>query len=101
MQSGLSRAALAANSMDSEDQSYWRQNFMRQPFYLDGLEFEDYAPAFCMGHNRHREDTLFDDVERRYGTDWEEFKGSSRLSWFEARHAVRAAWERAAALVAH
>lgn len=101
MQSGPSRASLAGNSVASDDEVYWRQNFMRQPFYLDGLKFEDYAPAFRMGHSRHRDDTLFEDVERRYGTDWEEFKGSSRLSWFEARHAVRAAWERAAELVAH
>jgi hypothetical protein len=101
MQSGLSRASLAGNSTVSDDELYWRQNFKRQPFYIDGLKYEDYAPAFRMGHTRQREDTLFEDVERRYGTDWEAFKGSSRLSWFEARHAVRAGWERSAELVTH
>jgi hypothetical protein len=86
-------------SMDDDDAAYWRRNFMRQPFYFDGLTFEDYAPAFRMGHRRFREDTLFDDVQCRLGSEWEEVKGHSRLSWFEARHAARAAWERSAELV--
>lgn len=84
--------------MDDDDDRYWRKHFMRQPFYFDGLTFEDYAPALRMGHAHFREDTLFEDVQCRLGSEWEEVKGKSRLSWFEARHAVRAAWERAAAL---
>jgi hypothetical protein len=77
------------------DELYWHQHFMRQPFYIDGLTFEDYAPAFRMGHERQRDDTLFEDVQARLCADWDDVKGTSRLTWHEARHAVQAAWERA------
>ena len=85
--------------MDDDDERYWRSQFMRQPFYFDGLLFEDFAPALRMGHAHFRQDTLFEDVQCRLGAEWEAVKGQSRLAWFEARHAVRAAWERSAELV--
>jgi hypothetical protein len=79
----------------SNDDLYWQQHLTRQPFYIDGLTFDDYAPAFRMGHARQRDDTLFEDVQARLCPDWDDVKGDSRLTWHEARHAVRAAWERA------
>ena len=82
--------------MEEDDQLYWQQHLTCQPFYFDGLAFEDYAPALRMGHAHCREDTLFEDVQCRLGAEWEATKGPSRLAWFEARHAARAAWERAA-----
>lgn len=81
-----------------DDDVYWCRHLTQQPFYFDGLTFEDYAPALRMGQAHFREDTLFEDVQCRLGSEWEQIKGRSRLAWFEARHAVRAAWERAASL---
>lgn len=81
-------------TVPSHDEAYWAQSFTRQPFYLDGLTFEDYAPAFRLGQARWRDDTLIDDVLARLGEAWDDIKGNSRLTWYEARHAVRAAWER-------
>jgi hypothetical protein len=82
-----------------DDETYWRHHLRRRPFYFEGLDFEDYAPALRMGRSHFREDTLFEDVQCRLGAEWEAIKGQSRLAWFEARHAVRAAWERSAQLV--
>lgn len=79
----------------SNDDLYWQQQLTRQPFYIEGLTFDDYAPAFRMGLARQRDDTLFEDVQARLCPDWDDVKGNSRLTWHEARHAVRAAWERA------
>ena len=84
----------AANAALLQDDAFWAQALAQQPFYVAGLEFEDYAPAFRLGHSRWRDDTLIDDVLARLGEDWDEVKGKSRLTWFEARDAVRAAWER-------
>ena len=53
--------------MDDDDDAYWHHHFMQQPFYFDGLTFEDNAPAFRMAHAHYREDTLFDDVQCRLG----------------------------------
>jgi hypothetical protein len=86
--------------MNVDDDAFWHHHFMQQPFYFDGLTFDDYAPAFRMGQAHYREGTLFEDVQSRLGAEWEQIKGQSRLGWFEARHAVRAAWERAAAVLA-
>ncbi len=80
--------------MENDDELFWQQHFKRQPFYFEGLAFDDYAPALRLGHSHFREDTLFEDVQCRLGTEWEAIKGKSRLAWFEARHAARAAWER-------
>jgi hypothetical protein len=90
MQSPLTLAALC------EDDVFWAQSLTQQPFYVDGLTFHDYAPAFRLGASRWRDDTLIDDVLARLGDDWDGIKGDSRLTWLEARHAVRAAWERCA-----
>jgi hypothetical protein len=78
----------------TEDDAFWAQSLTKQPFYIDGLAFADYAPAFRLGQSRWRDDTLIDDVLARLGEDWDEVKGESRLTWYEAHHAVRAAWER-------
>jgi hypothetical protein len=79
----------------NDDDLYWQRHLTRQAFYIDGLTWDDYAPAFRMGHSRHRDDTLFEDVQCRLCAEWDEVKANSRLTWHEARHAVRAAWERA------
>jgi hypothetical protein len=76
------------------DDAFWAQSLTSQPFYIDGLTFDDYAPAFRLARAHWRDDTLIDDVLARLGEEWEEIKGGSRLRWIEARQAVRAAWER-------
>lgn len=75
----------------------WAAPFLSRPSEPSGLPFSDYAPAVRLGYHRFREDTLFEDVCSRLSDEWEEVRGTSRLSWLEARHAVQAAWERAAA----
>ncbi len=89
--------ALHAHTMREDDEHHWSRTLMSQPFYVDGLSYDDYAPAFRLGHAHYREDTLFDDVVRRLGSEWEDVKGGSRLAWLEAQHAARAAWDRSAA----
>lgn len=84
----------SAISPGSDHDGFWAQSLTQQPFYVDGLTFEDYAPAFRLGNTRWRDDTLIDDVLARLGEEWDAVKGDSRLTWFEARPAVRAAWER-------
>jgi hypothetical protein len=77
-----------------DDDAGWAQWLKGQPFYIDGLSFSEYAPAVHLARAHWREDTLIDDVLARLGAEWEEVKGDSRLAWFEACDAVRAAWER-------
>lgn len=78
----------------ADDEAYWACSLPLQPFYIAGLSFADYAPAFRLAHAHYREDTLLDDVLGRLGSEWEDVKGASRLAWCEARDAVCAAWAR-------
>jgi alpha-mannosidase len=84
----------AKPAQQDRDEAFWAQALTSQPFYVDGLALKDYEPAFRLGRARWRDDTLIDDVLARLGEEWDEVKGDSRLTWIEARHAVRAAWER-------
>jgi hypothetical protein len=86
--------ANAISPGSADDETFWAQSLTRQPFFVDGLTFEDYAPALRLGQAHWRDDTLIDDVLARLSDEWDEIKGDSRLTWVEARHAVRAAWER-------
>lgn len=78
--------------------TYWAHTLTRQPFYIDGLSFNDFAPALALGEAHWRDDTLLEDVLPRLSGQWQRVKGGSRLGWIEAQHAVRAAWERRDAL---
>ena len=78
----------------ADDEAFWACSLPLQPFYIPGLSFADYAPAFRLARAHYREDTLLDDVLGRLGSEWEDVKGASRLAWCEARDAVCAAWAR-------
>ena len=83
------------SGVDDDDDAYWARTCARQPFFVEGLTYEDYAPAFRLGRARFRDDTLFDDVSARLASEWEHVRAGSRLNWIGAQPAVRAAWERA------
>lgn len=75
---------------------YWREAHEREPYYLAGRTFEDYATAYELGWvGFHHYGGEFATAERVIANDWMVRKGVSTLSWDEARPAVRAAWQRA------
>ena len=80
-----------------EEDAYWRQNHVREPYYSPDYSYDDYGPAYRMGwESRARYDQgTFDTYEPSFRNDWDEsFRGQSRLTWAQARHAARAGWER-------
>lgn len=87
-----------ARSVDhDEEDAYWRENHVREPYYSPEHTYEDYGPAYRMGwESRARYDEgNFDTYEPAFRNDWDEsYRGQSRLTWAEARHAARAGWER-------
>ena len=78
------------------EESYWRSNYMREPYYGRGYKFEDYSPGFRTGWEGRRryENRRFDEVERELAREYQRNRGDSRLEWAKNRHAARAAWER-------
>jgi hypothetical protein len=80
-----------------EEDAYWRRSFWRERYYSQGLSYEDYAPAYCVGYVGYAQyGGDYDDAEKSLCANWERIKGDSRLSLAAARAAMRAAWNRMA-----
>jgi hypothetical protein len=77
---------------------YWREAFRREPYYTTDYTYDDFAPAYRTGYEAagryHGENRRFDDLEPELRADFERTKGRSRLTWANAKNAVRAAWDR-------
>lgn len=79
--------------------AYWARTHARENYFRVGLDYEDYAPAYCVGYIGHTQyGGTFDEAEKSLFANWLRIKGDSRLELDEARMAIRAAWERRAAL---
>jgi hypothetical protein len=78
------------------EETYWRTQYTREPYFERGYTFDDYYPAYRTGwEGRARyQDRTYEQVERDLQRDYQRNRGSSQLDWPRNRHAVRAAWER-------
>jgi hypothetical protein len=95
---GTTDPAAAVSRVNArEEDAYWRCSFWRERYYSAELDYEDYAPAYCVGYIGYAQyGGEYDDAERSLWANWERIKGDSRLSTDEARLAMRAAWDRMA-----
>lgn len=75
----------------SEDDR-WREDHGTLPYHEPEFSHEDYQPAYSLGRALKASGKAFDDVEHELAESWEKIKGSSRLTWDKARHAVKDAW---------
>jgi hypothetical protein len=79
------------------EDAYWQRAFWLERYYRQGLDYEDYAPAYCVGYIGYAQyGGAYDDAEKSLCANWERIKGDSRLSLDGARLAMRAAWNRMA-----
>ncbi len=78
------------------EEAYWREHYLREPYYERGYTFDDYYPAYRTGwEGRVRyQGRSYEQVERDLQRDYQRNRGASQLEWSRNRHAVRAAWER-------
>lgn len=80
----------------SAEEKFWRDNYEREPYYMKNRDFIDYAPAFRAGYEGRRRyaGLRFEDAENQLRSDYERFRGTSLLTWDNARSAAQAAWNR-------
>jgi hypothetical protein len=92
-------AAIAQCNVDAaREDAFWQAAFRRERYYSPQLDYEDYAPAYCVGYTGFAQyGGTFEDAEKSLWANWERIKGDSRLSIDLARLAMRAAWERSCA----
>jgi hypothetical protein len=89
-------AALRRVDAAREDE-YWRWTFDGESYYRQGLDYEDYAPAYCVGYIGYSQyGGAYEDAEASLCANWQRIRGDSRLALDDARRAMRAAWNRMA-----
>jgi hypothetical protein len=78
------------------DLGHFQQIFRTMPYYIDGHDWHDYAPAYRYGldsWDRHHDQAL-EAVESQLQGGWEaNARYGSRLHWQQARPAVAHAWQ--------
>lgn len=93
--------ALCRYSAQVED-LYWSRNYWTEPYFRADYDYEDYAPAYCVGYSGCAQyGGAFDDAEKSLCANFVRIKGDSRLTWEEAKEPILAAWRRVEAADAH
>jgi len=92
---GLAGKAAGEAVNPTAEEAYWRENYLREPYYEKGRSFDDYAPAYRLGlTGRTRYEGDWESAEPRLASEWEANRAGSSLDWKRAQPASRAAWER-------
>lgn len=87
---------LSRDAAAGED-AHWARAHRGERYFNPGLDYEDYAPAYCVGYIGFAQyGGRFEDAERSLFANWVRIKGDSRLPLDVARLAMRAAWDRMA-----
>ena len=91
---GFGAGAGASLVKPEEEEKYWREQYVREPYYKQGSDFEHYSNAYRVGYmGRVKYDgRSYHDIEDELAADYA--REESDLAWHEARPAARAAWDR-------
>lgn len=93
---GLAGKGAAEAVNPTAEESYWREGYERQPFYVKDKPYEYYAPGFRAGwEGRVRHDgRKFEEAENDLAADYNHSKTEIQPDWQTVRPAARAAWDR-------
>lgn len=87
-------AAEAVNP--TAEETYWRETFVREPFYVNGKTYEYYAAGFRAGWKGRvsHDPRTFEQAEPELKADYNRSKLELEPEWIDVRPAARAAWDR-------
>ena len=92
---GLAGKAAGEAVNPTAEETYWRDNYSREPYFEKGRTFDDYAPAYRLGlTGRTRYQGDWNSAEPELASEWEAARAGSSLDWKQAQPASRAAWDR-------
>ena len=93
---GLAGKGVAEGLNPTLEDAYWRDNYTKEPYYVEGRTYDDYAPAYRTGYEARTRyaGRSWSDVESDVERDYYANRGNGRLEWQDARDATRAAWHR-------
>ena len=94
---GLAGKAGGESVNPTVEDAYWRETHTTQPF-AHGQSYDYYAGAYRTGYEGYGKygcaGKTFEECEAELQADYARNKGSSELTWEEARPASQAAWKR-------
>jgi len=93
---GLAGSSAAEVVNPTAEELYWRETYIREPFYMKGRAYEYYAPGFRAGWSgRVKNDgRTFDEAEADLRASYISTKAELDPEWKEISPAARAAWMR-------
>ena len=93
---GLAGSSAAEAVNPTAEERFWRETYIREPYYVKGKTFEYYAPGFRAGwEGRVRHDgRTFEHAEAELKVNYDLTKSELDPSWQDVRPAARAAWNR-------
>ena len=93
---GLVGKSTAEAFNPTAEELFWKETYIREPYYVQGRGFEYYAPGFRAGwQGRVRRDgRSFDQAEAELLAEYVLSKSELDPDWEEVRPAARAAWDR-------
>jgi len=93
---GLAGKSAAEAVNPTAEELFWRETFVRQPYYVKGKTYEYYAPGFRAGWEGRvlHDGRSFSEAEYALKSSYNLAKGELDPEWQEIMPAARAAWER-------
>jgi hypothetical protein len=94
---GLAGKSAAEAVNPTAEELYWRETYVREPYFAPGRTFEYYAPGFRAGWEGRvlHDGRSFDEAEPALKSSYNLGKGELDPVWQDVRPAARAAWDRA------
>ena len=92
----LAGHAVAEGVDPTAEDAYWEKNHPLKPYYIGDYDYNDYQSAYRMGYEGQGRNSnrSFEDAEPELSREWGEQRAGSRLTWNDAREAVRDGWQR-------
>ena len=83
------------------EEAYWRENYSSRSYVARGTAFNEYRTAYRYGVDAYalHEGRRFEQAEPQLMPGWDRAKGLSSLTWEDAKHATRDAWQRVSGFV--
>lgn len=93
---GLAGKSAAEAVNPTAEEKFWRETYVREPYYVNGRSYEYYAPGFRAGwEGRVRHDgRSFESAEAELKSDYLRTRTELDKEWLDVRPAARAAWDR-------
>jgi hypothetical protein len=93
---GLAGSGAAEAVNPTAEELFWKESYLREPYYLAGRNYEYYAPGFRAGwEGRVRDDgRTFEAAEYDLKANYDRTKSELDPSWLEMRPAAESAWDR-------